>query len=132
MSWDDPETGEFLAPPFLDPQEDEILVVVPRPDGTVDLNDSVPLSVPLSTYDGANEFAAFRESFWEGFCGTVNPVKDSLPSFTADRGGIKWNNTPSPPPSRWQKRKWRWNGKIRGARHSLALRIAPWLDRDWD
>ena len=61
------------------------------------------------------------------------PLKDSLPLFTARRDmDIKWNHTVAPPPSRWQKRKWRWNGKIRGVRHSLALRIAPWLDRDWD
>ena len=63
----------------------------------------------------------------------MSPVKDSLPLFTARRDmNIEWNYTVAPPPSRWQKRKWRWNSKIRGVRHSLALRIAPWLDRDWD
>jgi hypothetical protein len=60
-------------------------------------------------------------------------IRDSLPTFEAARGGFDWNREPGAPPSRWQKRKWRWSARLNARRQRLALRIAPWLERDdWE
>ena len=60
-----------------------------------------------------------------------DPVKDIPNPFAVKRGGIEFNRTPSSPPSRWQKRKWRLKAKVSTRRERLALFIAPWLDREW-
>jgi len=53
-----------------------------------------------------------------------------IPKFVA-LGEIHFNTTPSIPPTKWQKRKWRWKAKRNRVRERVALFIAPWLeDRD--
>ncbi len=55
-----------------------------------------------------------------------------MPKFTAVRGDIHFNvnDTPSVPPTKWQKRKWRWKARRSNARERIALFIAPWLEDD--